>query len=550
MKSTRSTASRKAVGKNGKSRAKDNNSEQGRSVAPLIAVAVLLVVAIVAAIILYTTHDSHLVPATYQETLNVFRAQNVSEIIVADLASDFASGNYTLKELSTKYPGYEADIKQADKTLRESASEVVATVNGESITKRELDSQKAMLPQEYLTAMNDSMILQQMIDEKLLLQEAARRGINVSANEVEAAYASLLERANLTATQLDENLATYGLDEQDLHDMLRKQVILALLFNETVDRNLTVTDDEARAFYDENKNSFAIEPTVTVRHILVSVDNTTDDATAKATAEEALAKYEAGADFCDLVAEYTDDLGSKSTCGEYTFGRGYMVPEFENASFALKAGETTIVKTVFGYHVILKVNDTAAGTTPYADVADTIKAQLAAQKRLATYQVFIQGLRNNATIVNTLAPVEEQQESVPTAEGQETNESPATEQQMTPADEEPGETVSDEANLTVPDQPEATNGTATEQTAPQQSFADCLAAQGVTLYVSDVNPASMDEATKLGPDASKIVVDCTDGTDERCAVADGFYPTWVIDDETVTHSLSADELTQQTGCAQ
>ncbi len=75
---------------------------------------------------------------------------------------------------------------------------------------------------------------------------------------------------------------------------------------------------------------------------------------AKTKAEEVLVKVKAGEDFAKLAAEYSDDVSNAKSGGELGwFGKGLMVPEFENAAFALKAGETSeLVKTQFGYHII------------------------------------------------------------------------------------------------------------------------------------------------------------------------------------------------------
>ena len=57
-----------------------------------------------------------------------------------------------------------------------------------------------------------------------------------------------------------------------------------------------------------------------------------------------------------LAAQYSDDPGSRFEDGEYTFGRGMMVPEFEQWSFESQSGDTGIVSTMFGYHVMQKIS--------------------------------------------------------------------------------------------------------------------------------------------------------------------------------------------------
>ncbi len=118
---------------------------------------------------------------------------------------------------------------------------------------------------------------------------------------------------------------------------------------------------------------------VTVKHILLkTVDENmnplAEDAMKKVEtkAKEVLAKAKANEDFAALVKEYSEDTGSVSTNGEITFGRGEMVPEFEEKAFSMKDGEISdLVKTVYGYHII-KLEK--ASLKPTAEEIEVVKA--------------------------------------------------------------------------------------------------------------------------------------------------------------------------------
>lgn len=118
-----------------------------------------------------------------------------------------------------------------------------------------------------------------------------------------------------------------------------------------------VTDKEAKEYYEENPDLFAIDE-VEASHILVEDEK---------LAREILDKLKGGADFAEMAKEHSID-GSADQGGSLgTFGKGVMVPEFENAAFALKPGEISdLVKSKFGYHII-KVTGKNQGRETFED---------------------------------------------------------------------------------------------------------------------------------------------------------------------------------------
>jgi foldase protein PrsA len=97
-------------------------------------------------------------------------------------------------------------------------------------------------------------------------------------------------------------------------------------------------------------------------------------------ANELKARADKGEDFAALVKQYSDDTGSKSKGGEYTFGKGQMVPEFEAASFSMKTNQISDpVETRFGYHIIKLLEKMPAATQEYAKAEPSIREYLTEQ---------------------------------------------------------------------------------------------------------------------------------------------------------------------------
>lgn len=166
-------------------------------------------------------------------------------------------------------------------------------------------------------------VLDQMIDTDLISEEAKKNNITVSKEEIDKTYDELAKQNEESGEKLEDLLKKlYGMNEKEFKKLIKEQ-----LLRQKVQEELFVT--------------------VTARHILIQ-----DEGKAKEVLEK-IKNNEIG--FEDAAKEHSEDTGSKDNGGDLGwFGRGMMVPEFENAIFALNKGEMTNepVKTDFGYHII------------------------------------------------------------------------------------------------------------------------------------------------------------------------------------------------------
>lgn len=142
---------------------------------------------------------------------------------------------------------------------------------------------------------------------------------------------------------------------------------------------VTPTEEELKNYYEENQDSYERPEQVRARHILIKVPEGTseeDENTLRERMEFVLEKVQEGADFAELAKEFSQD-GSGPSGGDLGyFGRGQMVPAFEESAFSLAAGEVSdIVRTEYGFHVI-KVEDVReAGLQPFEDVRDAVEGE-------------------------------------------------------------------------------------------------------------------------------------------------------------------------------
>jgi len=185
-------------------------------------------------------------------------------------------------------------------------------------------------------------VINQMIDEFFILEEAAKRGITVSEQEVQVFFDEYFNYDENSKTAFFDSMKEYNIDEEFFRNLINLQLIRDQL-NEAIGDGIAVPEEEV----------------VWARHILIQPDSQAEDEDAAkeealATAQNLLSQILGGAaEFEDLAAEYNPDSTSASGGDLGWFGRGQMVAPFEEAAFAGEIGDVVgPVETQFGFHLI------------------------------------------------------------------------------------------------------------------------------------------------------------------------------------------------------
>ncbi|MCL2580129.1 MAG: peptidyl-prolyl cis-trans isomerase [Oscillospiraceae bacterium] len=192
------------------------------------------------------------------------------------------------------------------------------------------------------------------------------------------------EAAEMAAAQVEGLLAglgnnedafirNYNLTPDQMRGVMRRLGV-AVEYLQSAMESIEVTEADMLEAYLDDPDAF---DQVTVRHILINANDgmsAEEQEAAGTLAQELLARIDAGEDIGTLAGEYSEDPGSRDNNGEYTFGQGVMVPEFEAFAFGAQPGDTGVVCTNFGYHVMELI-----GRTGFDQVSP---AQLEQQARL------------------------------------------------------------------------------------------------------------------------------------------------------------------------
>jgi len=233
---------------------------------------------------------------------------------------------------------------------------------------------------------------------------AVREAYRLSGTKVKVDYALVTpEDVKKNVTSTDSELQKFFTDNKARYAKAvpetRKIAYVAVSADGMPGGKPQVSDAEVQAFYTAHADQYKVEQQVKVRHILIaSSDPKTDDA-AKANAQDLLNKIHAGGNFAELAKANSDDPGSKASGGElgYVKANGQMVPAFQAAAMALKAGEVSgLVKTQFGYHIIQATERQDAHVKPLAEVAPQLRSNLEQQKSAAAQQAFVLALSREA----------------------------------------------------------------------------------------------------------------------------------------------------------
>jgi peptidyl-prolyl cis-trans isomerase C len=291
----------------------------------------------------------------------------------------------------------------------------VAVVNGEKISKADLEKNftqataamgvpvAQLTPDQKLQGYRQ--ILDGMIMEKLVDKQAA--ALKIDDVEIDAQLAKIKSQFPNEQVFQDE-MKKAGLTA----DQFRANLVRSLRQNKWMQSQVqgkdTVTDDDAKKFYDSNTKEFANPDLVKASHILF---RTPPDATpdqlkaAEAKAKAAIVRANKGEDFSKLASELSEEPGAAQRGGDLGyFPKDKMVPEFASAAFAQKVGSVsaTPVKTKFGFHVIKVTDKKPAGTASFAEAKAQILQFLQAQKRREILKGVMQELRQSAKIESNL----------------------------------------------------------------------------------------------------------------------------------------------------
>ncbi len=306
------------------------------------------------------------------------------------------------------HPLYAADI----------VDRVVAVVNDDVITMSEVNQEgKALFrriaeqvpPERLEEALQQARqnVIEELIDKKILQQEARKYDLKVTDEEVDRALKRILERNHTTMEQFRSELAAMGMNEQQYRENLRSQILSSKLVNMEVRSRVIIPEEKIIDYYDTHYMERMGDGGYYLLQIGINVDPDALDqeqarAEARKKAEQIRKRALAGEDFKELAKKYSD-LPSATDGGDIgVFKADEMAPAMREAVINLKPGEiSAIVETTSGFQ-IFKLLSSKQGQivakVPYDEVKEEIRNILYQQETKALFDRWLKKMRKNAYI--------------------------------------------------------------------------------------------------------------------------------------------------------
>lgn len=231
--------------------------------------------------------------------------------------------------------------------------------------------------------------LQQMINQKLMLQQVKKNKIRVDKKDVDAEIQSIKDGFPSEA-EFKQRLRESKLTEAKLRQLIHDNLAIKALQEQK--SQVEITEDDVRKAYEQVRAS----------HILigpVGAEKSWD--LAKERAEKVLAEIRGGKTFAEMAKKYSDDSGSKDKGGDLDFFSrdSGLVQEFVDAAFGLNVGEISQpVKTTFGYHVIKVTGRKAAEGPEFEQQKEELRKRLQEERASKQFNEWFSQVRAEARI--------------------------------------------------------------------------------------------------------------------------------------------------------
>lgn len=290
---------------------------------------------------------------------------------------------------------------------------VVAVVNDDIITLSELEEAMApilrqvdSIPDPLTRAQQREKQMRRGLDDlvgmKLVTQEADKRQISISDDEVSGHIEQVKRQQGWSDEQLNLYFTGQGISQADFQDQVRKQLLQRKVIMRVLGDRIRVSEGDVKEYYKTQMTQARTEFELEAAHILLKLPedpSPVEVAAAKQKATELLARIQAGETFEDLAKQYSDGPSAANGGRLGTFRRGSLAPAFEEVAFNLPEGEVGgPVRTQFGFHIIKALKRNQLPLPGFEEVRGQVRMELTEKRRMEELKRWIDELKSKAYV--------------------------------------------------------------------------------------------------------------------------------------------------------
>ena len=300
--------------------------------------------------------------------------------------------------------------------------EILVKVNGEIITKTQLEERQVQFLRdqraqgtldentsdadlERLLSEATPQMIVDAIDELLVVQHGKEMGVELDEDRFSGIVENIKEQNEIeTDEAFDEILAAEGMTMEDLQRAMERQFIMSSVQQIEIINKITLTDTEAREYYEDHPLEYRIPSRITLREILIAAPTDAATGTVASTALEqrardTLARVAAGESFAAVAAEVSD-APSKANGGLIgPLSDEDLAPVVLALLEGLAPGDVSeSIRTALGYQMFQLESATPASRRPFEEVRDDIANRAFNERRTVEYTAFMRQLHTDAII--------------------------------------------------------------------------------------------------------------------------------------------------------
>jgi parvulin-like peptidyl-prolyl isomerase len=246
-------------------------------------------------------------------------------------------------------------------------------------------------------------VLERMIDEQLILQQAGDLKVTVTQDDIDKAVEDIKQQNHINQEQLVEALKEQGMSLASYRQDLKRQITRIKVISIAVRSRVSISDDDIKTYYEQNVKSTGVDRKVHASHIFVTIP---DGATVqqveekRAFAAQLVQKARAGEDFAKLAREHSEDAATRKEGGDLGwFGRGALPSAVEEIVFNMEPGEVRgPIRAERGFHVLKLVDKKDEQVRPLAEVKEQLRTALFTQEMEKQTKNWLAELRKKAHI--------------------------------------------------------------------------------------------------------------------------------------------------------